>query len=106
MQIVIQNRGFKVSEPVRRQVERQIRFNLTRYESEVRRLEILLTEDPIVSAGDSHSVRIRVRLNTPPDVIVEDVERDFHTAVDRAIGRAARAVKHRVIPRTLHHGVN
>ena len=105
MQIAIQNRGFKVSESVRKRVERQIRFNLTRYETEVRRLEILLSDEPTVCAGASHTVRIRVRLNTPPDVVVEDVERDFHTAVDRAIGRAARAVKHRMLPRTLQHGV-
>ena len=85
---------------VRGRVERQLRFNFTQYAPAVRRLEVKLMGGGD-STDDAHQeVRVRVCLKDRPDIIVEDVQRDFRTAVDRAIDRAARAIRLRLLPKT------
>ena len=95
MQIDFTTDGAELSDTMREQVERRLRFHLTRYAAQVRKLEIQFGGDT-ASSNHNRRVRVRVRLNKGPDVVVEDVEPDLDVAVDRAIGRAARSVGRRL----------
>jgi ribosome-associated translation inhibitor RaiA len=44
---------------------------------------------------------IEVRLDGLPTVVIEDIQTDMYTAIDRAVGRAARTIMRR-----LEHGVS
>lgn len=100
MNIVIQSHDQDVPNGVRGRIERQLRFNFTRYAPAIRRLEVQLIGGGTSIDDVNQGVRVRVCLNNTPDIIVEDVQRDFRTAVDWAIGRAARAVKLRLMTKT------
>ena len=95
MQITIQASTRTLSKTTRERIERRLRFGLTRYEPEVQRLEIVADDRRLLGDGRNRGVRIRVRFRALPDVVVEDVESNLQTAVDRAIDRAAWAVKQR-----------
>ena len=97
MQVNIQADDRTMSVTLRERIARRIRFGLTRYEPEVRRVEVYLGGKGSSGDEDSLPIRIRVRFRKLQDVVVNDISSNLHSAVDRAIGRASRAVKHRLL---------
>ncbi len=97
MKVTIRTHDGNMSNTVRDRIERRVRFGLTRYEPEVRRVEVCLGGKGL--AGDERNLplRVRVQFRTLPEVVVDDVMTNLRSAVDRAIGRASRAIKHRFL---------
>jgi len=96
MQVDIQARNFTLTNALRNYVERRLRFDLTRYKPAVSRLQVRLSDVNGPRGGPDKRCQVWVRLIAQPDVVVEDTEADLYAAVDRALGRTARAVSRRV----------
>ena len=96
MQILIQAKDQVLTSRLREQVDRGLRYSLTRYEPEIRRLEVDIDSFRSHEKNGNPRVKIRVRLRSLPDVVVEDIEPQLGAAIDRAIDRAALVVKYRL----------
>ncbi len=97
MKVTIRTHDGNMSNTVRDRIERRVRFGLTRYEPEVRRVEVCLGGKGPCGDERNLDLRVRVQFRTLPDVVVNDVTSNLRSTVDRAIGRASRAVKHRFL---------
>jgi ribosomal subunit interface protein len=96
MQVDIQSRNFPLTNALRSYVERRLCFDLMRYQPAMSRLQVRLSDVNGPRGGPDKRCQVWVRLIAQPDVVVEDTEADLYNAVDRALGRAARAVSRRV----------
>jgi ribosomal subunit interface protein len=103
MQIAIQARGFALTEALRRHVHNRLGFTLSRAASRARRVNVKLSDLNGPRGGVDKRCLVEVRLDRMPVVVVEDVQADMYTAIDRAAGRAARTVMRRL---ALHNGTH
>jgi len=92
MQIDIKARGFKLTEGLRNQAERRVRFALGATSGRLRSVVIRLADENGPRGGVDKRCTIRVNLPGGPPVIIEQQEADLYVAIDRAADRAARAV--------------
>ena len=97
MKVTIHAHDENMPSTMRERVERRVRLGLTRYEPEVRTVEVCLGGKGLYEDERNLPLRVRVRFRTLPDVVVNDVTPNLRSAVDRAIGRASMAVKHRFL---------
>lgn len=105
MQIIIRKRGPGSLDLDRDELEGRLRFNLTRYEPQVRKLDVYIENDSSDWVGN-YMVRIRISLSDFPAIHVEDTETDLCVAVERAIGRATRSVRQRIASYHASQGLN
>jgi putative sigma-54 modulation protein len=96
MQIAIQARGFSLTAAIESHVRRRLDFTLARGASRMRRVDVRLSDLNGPRGGVDKRCLIEVRLDGLPPVVVEDVQSDLYTAIDRAAGRAARTVVRRL----------
>lgn len=96
MQIEIQARGFSLTEGLRTQTERRVRFALGSSSSRVRRVVVRLADENGPRGGLDKRCTIRASVPGAPAVIVEQREADLYVAIDRAADRAGRAVSRRL----------
>ncbi|TSA11136.1 MAG: HPF/RaiA family ribosome-associated protein [Betaproteobacteria bacterium] len=96
MQIDIQARGFKLTEGLRTQAERRVRFALGSTSGRVRSVVMRLADENGPRGGLDKRCTIRASLPGGPPVIIEHQEADLYVAIDRAADRAARAVSRRL----------
>ena len=96
MQIDIQARGFRLTEGLRTQAERRVRFALGSTSSRVRSVVMRLADENGPRGGVDKRCTIRANLPGGPPVIIEHQEADLYVAIDRAADRAARAVSRRL----------
>ncbi|MGB5259488.1 MAG: HPF/RaiA family ribosome-associated protein [Gammaproteobacteria bacterium] len=96
MQIAIQARGFSLTDTLENHVSNRLGFTFSRASSRVRRVYVRLSDLNGPRGGVDKRCLIEVRLDGLPAVVVEDVQPDMYTAVDRAAGRAARTVMRRL----------
>ena len=96
MQIDIQARGFRLTEGLRAQAERRVRFALGSSSGRVRNVVMRLADENGPRGGVDKRCTIRANLPGGPPVIIEQQEADLYVAIDRAADRAARAVSRRL----------
>jgi ribosomal subunit interface protein len=96
MQINIQTREIELDREEYAHIERQLRFGLTRYQPEVKRVDVVLSQEHSADRGHCQRTRIRIHCRSVDDLEVEDVERSLQDAVDRAVDRSIRAVRQRM----------
>jgi putative sigma-54 modulation protein len=96
VQIDIQARGFKLTEGLRAQAERRVRFALGSASARVRRVVIRLSDENGPRGGVDKRCTIRAALPGVPPVVIEQEEVDLYVAIDRAADRAGRAVSRRL----------
>ena len=96
MQIDIQTRGFRLTEGLRTQAERRVRFALGSTSGRVRSVVMRLADENGPRGGVDKRCTIRANLPGGPPVIIEQQEADLYVAIDRAADRAARAVSRRL----------
>jgi hypothetical protein len=96
MQVNIRSDGVEIDAKQHRQIERLVRLGLTRFEPTLRRVQVTVDHSLTPIHGSCWRAGIRVELNRLRDVAVDDVERQIEPAVERAVGRAARAVERRI----------
>jgi putative sigma-54 modulation protein len=96
MQIDIQARGFKLTDGLRNQAERRVRFALGSSSSKVRRIVMSLADENGPRGGVDKRCTIRANLSGSPPVIIEQQESDLYVAIDRAADRVARTLSRRL----------
>lgn len=96
MQIDIKARGFRLTEELRAQAERRVRFALGSTSGRVRGLVMRLADENGPRGGLDKRCTIRANLAGAPPVIIEQQEADLYVAIDRAADRAGRAVSRRL----------
>lgn len=96
MQIDIQAKGFRLTEGLRTQAERRVRFALGSTSSRLRYVVMRLADENGPRGGLDKRCTIRANLPGGPPVIIAHQEADLYVAIDRAADRAARAVSRRL----------
>jgi ribosome-associated translation inhibitor RaiA len=96
MKIDIKARGFRLTEGLRTQAERRVRFALGSTSGRVRSVVIRLADENGPRGGVDKRCTIRATLAGGAPVIIEHQEADLYVAIDRAADRAARAVSRRL----------
>jgi putative sigma-54 modulation protein len=96
MQIDIQARGFKLTEGLRAQAERRVRFALGSASARVHSVVIRLSDESGPRGGVDKRCTIRAAMPGVPPVVIEQQEADLSIAIDRAADRAGRAVARRL----------
>jgi len=96
MQIDIQARGFRLTEGLRTQAERRVRFALGSTSGRLRGVVMRLADENGPRGGVDKRCTIRAHLPGGPPVIIEQQDADLYVAIDRAADRAARAVSRRL----------
>ena len=96
MQTDIQARGFPLTDALKNHIHNRLGFTFLFENSRVRRVHIRLSDLNGPRGGIDKRCLVEVRLEELPVVVVEDVQSDMYTAIDRAIGRAARTAKRRL----------
>jgi len=96
MNIDIQARGFPLTEALERRLHTRLGFTLSRAVSRIRRVNVRLSDLNGPRGGVDKRCHIEIRLDGLPVVVVDDVQSDMYTAIDRASGRAARTMMRRL----------
>jgi putative sigma-54 modulation protein len=96
MQTDIQARSFPLTDALRNHVHNRLGFTFLYASSRVRRVLVRLSDLNGPRGGIDKRCLVEVRLEGLPVVVVEDVQSDMYSAIDRAVGRAARTVKRRL----------
>ena len=99
MQIVIHALDFSLTDALRRHADRRLRSALTGYDDHIQRVEMRLSGYSGGRGGVDKCCHMRVLLAGLPDVVVEDVEPDLYVAISRAVHRAGRTIRRRLVRR-------
>lgn len=91
MQIQVHGRVFVVTDAIREHAERHLRFALTRFGADVRRVTVELSELAGPACGSSKICRIDVAFRKSENVVIENFDTDVYVAITRAAERAGRA---------------
>ena len=100
MQIALQADGFSLTDALEKHVQDRLRFTFSRVAGRVRRILVTLSDINGPRGGVDKSCLIEVRLDGLSSIVIQDVQADLYTAIDRAAGRAARSVLRRLALRS------
>ena len=96
MKTGIQCRGFSLTSAIAGHVRKRLDFLLGRGLRRLRRVQVTLSDLNGPRGGVDKRCQIKVSLVGLRPVIIEDVQPDLYTAIDRAASRAARTVVRRI----------
>ena len=96
MQTDIQARGFSMTEALQNHIRNRLGFTFLHASRRVNRVRVRLSDLNGPRGGVDNYCLVDITLKGLPVLIVEDVQSDMYTAIDRAIGCAARTVKRRL----------
>ena len=102
MLIAIHSRGFPMTDAIEDHVHKRLGFTLARGGNRIGRVVVRLSDLNGPRGGIDKRCRIEIRLGGLPAVVVEDVQSDLYTAIDRATGRAGRTVNRRLAQDSTH----
>jgi len=80
----------------RHEIERRLRFGLTRFEPRLRRVVVNLAHLATPVHGLCWHVGLDVDLQNTGGVKVQEIDREISRGIDRATARAARVVERRI----------
>ncbi len=92
MRLLIAGRGLKLREDFQDYADRRLRFALGRFASEIDRVDVRLSDENSARGGPDKRCRIVAKLRSVGPVIVDDLDGDLRTALDRAADRMGRTV--------------
>ena len=92
MKINIQARGFELTDGLRDQAERRLRYALSWADDHLRQVSVRLSNENGPRRGKNLRCRIQIAFPRAQDVVIEDTETDWSVAIDRAADRASRSV--------------
>jgi ribosome-associated translation inhibitor RaiA len=85
-----------LSKTLKKHVHTRLGFTSLYANSRVRHVHVTLSDLNGLRGGIDKRCLIKVRVDGLPVLVVEDVQSDVYTAIDRAVGRTARTVKRRL----------
>ena len=99
MQIVIHALDFGLTDALRRHADRRLRSVLACYDEHIQGVVMRLSGYGGARGGVDKFCHVQVLLAGLPDVVVEDVEADLYVAISRAVHRAGRTIRRRLVRR-------
>ena len=96
MQIDIHAVRLDLSPEHREQIRRRASFALSRLQARISRVEVRLSDINGTRGGVDKQCRVLVSLTHGPAAVVEDLDADLPTLIDRALARAGRVAAKRV----------
>jgi len=96
MKIDIETSNFPLTEALHSHAERRLRSAVTRCGERIRKVAMRLSDVNGPRGGADKRCRLQVALAGLPAVVVEDTQADLYVAIDRATGRARRALVRRI----------
>lgn len=96
MEIEIQAMDFSLTEALQHYVNRRMQYAFSTRDRHIKCVIVKLMDINGPRGGNDKCCQIQVVLPAYPDVVVEDVEVDLYTAIDRAADRASRTVSRKV----------
>ena len=96
MRIGMQCRGFPLTGAIAGHVRKRLDFLLGRGFRRLRRVDVTLSDLNGPRGGVDKRCLIKVSIDGLPPVVIEDIQSDLYTAIDRAAGRASRTVVRRM----------
>jgi ribosomal subunit interface protein len=100
MQIVIQAHGMSLTDALEKHVQDRLRFTFSRVAGRVRRVLVTLSDINGPRGGVDKRCLIEVRIDGLSSIVIQDIQTDMYTAIDRAAGRAARSVMRKLALKT------
>ncbi len=92
MKIDVRFRGLAGSDALRDHAVRRVLFHLSRFGSEIRAVQVRISDVNGPKGGVDKQCQITVRGRALSAVVIEDLSADSWSAVDLAVARAGRAV--------------
>jgi ribosome-associated translation inhibitor RaiA len=96
MLIEIHCRDFVLTDALEEHVHKRLGFTLSRASVQIRRVDVTLSDLNGPRGGIDKRCLVQIRLDGLSPVVVQDVQSDLYTAIDRAAGRAGRTVMRRL----------
>ena len=96
MQIDIQALNIPLSTALRGHIERRLGFALSAHDDHIQRVNVRISDINGPRGGEDKCCQIQVVLPHLADVVIEDIEAELGTAIDRAADRAGRTVARRL----------
>jgi ribosome-associated translation inhibitor RaiA len=92
MHVDVQSRGFELTDALRDYAIRRLAYGLGQCAPHVVRVAVQLFDINGPRGGADKRCRIRVKLDIPLEVVLEDTQPNLYVAIDRVAGRAGRTV--------------
>ncbi|TWU08206.1 HPF/RaiA family ribosome-associated protein [Stieleria varia] len=92
MSISITDRGGLLSNQLRQLAERRLLFALSRFDSRIVGIDLVVTDENGPRGGIDKACRLSVYLRHANDVVISDKDADIAVCITRAAERAGRAV--------------
>lgn len=96
MHMTIQTNGFQMTTALRAYTEQRLATALGWARHHMRKMAVSLSDINGPRGGVDKRCRIQVQLGGGREVIIDDVDANLYTAIDRAVDRADRAVVRKV----------
>ncbi len=92
MRIDIRTKGFTLTDALREQTERRLRFALGGLGSRLGRVGVTLADENGPRGGVDKRCTVRLKLPAQPAIVIEQQDTDLYVAISCAVERAARAL--------------
>ena len=92
MKVNIRSRNMDVAATLRAYVDRRLHFALDRFEERIAKVTVRFADANGVRGGVDKQCRMDVALHPTGHVMIEDVDANLRTAIDRVANRAGQAV--------------
>ena len=92
MQLLVSGRNFKIGEELREHVDRRVQFALGKFDAEIDRVEVGLSDVNGPRGGIDKQCRIVAKMRSLGTLVVEYADEDFYAVVSRAADRIGRSV--------------
>jgi len=96
MQIDILASRLPLAAEHREQIRRRASFALSRLQARIARVEVRLSDINGTRGGIDKQCRVLVTLTSGPATVIEDLDADLPTLIDRAFARVGRVVAKRI----------
>jgi ribosome-associated translation inhibitor RaiA len=96
MHVDIQSLGFNLTPALSAHTRKRIDDTLHFASSRITRMLVRLSDINGRRGGNDKRCLVELRVKGVPNVVIEDVETDLYSAIDRAIGRARLAMLRRL----------
>jgi putative sigma-54 modulation protein len=96
MQLDVRIQKIDIFKAVHRYIERRVRFSLSRFGQRIRRVNVRIFDLNGPRGGTDKCCRIAMRLVSSDAVVVQEVNSELFTAIDRAAERAGQKLARKV----------
>ena len=92
MKLLIQSKGFSVTEGLRNFVETNMRFVLTRYAGSLDHAQVTLLDINGPRGGEDKRCRVKVKMHGMAPIVIQETDSDMYEAIRSCCNRLKRTV--------------